>query len=50
MPATRRWCGITSGSIPKVTQCLDAGFLFTGSGKVWIDMDALKYEIADETR
>lgn len=33
--------------IPKETQCLDTGFAFFGSGKVWIDMDSLKYEIAD---
>ena len=33
--------------IPKSTQCLDTGFAFTGSGKVWIDMTSLKYEIAD---
>ena len=33
--------------IPKQTQCLDTGFAFTGSGKVWIDMETLKYEIAD---
>jgi RNA polymerase sigma factor (sigma-70 family) len=31
--------------IPKETQCLDTGFAFHGSGKVWIDMDSLKYEI-----
>jgi hypothetical protein len=33
--------------IPKETQCLDTGFAFSGSGKVWIDMESLKYEIAD---
>ncbi len=33
--------------IPKTTQCLDTGFAFTGGGKVWIDMQSLKYEIAD---
>jgi RNA polymerase sigma factor (sigma-70 family) len=31
--------------IPKETQCLDTGFAFNGSGKLWIDMDSLKYEI-----
>jgi hypothetical protein len=31
--------------IPKGTQCLDTGFAFDSSGKVWIDMDSLKYEI-----
>lgn len=31
--------------IPKGTQCLDTGVAFDGSGKVWIDMDSLKYEI-----
>ena len=33
--------------IPKGTQCLDTGFAFDGSGKVWIDMKSLKYEIVD---
>jgi hypothetical protein len=33
--------------IPDDTQCLDTGFAFHGGGKVWIDMDSLKYEIAD---
>ena len=33
--------------IPKDTQCLDTGFAFHGSGKVWIDMKSLKYEIID---
>jgi RNA polymerase sigma factor (sigma-70 family) len=33
--------------IPKGTQCLDTGFDFSGSGKVWIDMDSLKYENID---
>ena len=33
--------------IPEGTQCLDTGFAFSGSGKVWIDMESLKYEIAD---
>jgi RNA polymerase sigma factor (sigma-70 family) len=33
--------------IPKATQCLDTGFEFTGSGRVWIDMDSLKYENID---
>ncbi|HUR45097.1 MAG TPA: sigma-70 family RNA polymerase sigma factor [Candidatus Saccharimonadales bacterium] len=37
--------------IPEGTQCLDTGFAFHGSGKVWIDMESLKYEIVDsETR
>jgi hypothetical protein len=31
--------------IPKQTQYLRTGFTFHGSGKVWIDMDSLKYEI-----
>jgi len=26
---------------------LDTGFAFHGGGKVWIDMQSLKYEIAD---
>jgi RNA polymerase sigma factor (sigma-70 family) len=33
--------------IPEETQCLDTGFAFTGSGRVWIDMKSLKYEITD---
>jgi RNA polymerase sigma factor (sigma-70 family) len=33
--------------IPEQTQCLDTGFAFTGSGRVWIDMNTLKYEITD---
>jgi RNA polymerase sigma factor (sigma-70 family) len=33
--------------IPKETQYIDTGFSFTGSGKVWIDMDSLKYEIVN---
>ncbi len=37
-------------TVPKDTQCLDTGFAFSGSGKVWIDMDSLKYEIADNAR
>jgi RNA polymerase sigma factor (sigma-70 family) len=34
--------------IPEATQCLDTGFAFHGGGKLWIDMQSLKYEIADE--
>ena len=33
--------------IPEGTQCLDTGFAFRGSGKVWIDMGSLKYEIIE---
>ena len=33
--------------IPADTQCLDTGFAFHGSGKFWIAMDSLQYEIAD---
>ena len=33
--------------IPEDTQCLDTGFAFHGSGKFWVDMESLKYEIAD---
>jgi hypothetical protein len=37
--------------IPEGTQCLDTGFAFHGSGRFWIDMGSLQYEIADgETR
>lgn len=34
--------------IPNDTQCLDTGCAFMGSGKVWLDMESLKYEIADK--
>ena len=34
--------------IPEATQCLDTGFAFHGGGKLWIDMESLKYEIVDE--
>lgn len=34
--------------IPNDTQCLDTGCAFMGSGKVWLDMKTLKYEIADK--
>jgi len=34
--------------IPEETQCLDTGFSFAGSGKLWIDMQSLKYEIIDD--
>jgi len=33
--------------IPETTQCLDTGFAFHGSGKFWVDMESLKYEIMD---
>jgi hypothetical protein len=33
--------------IPEDTQCLDTGFAFHGSGRFWVDMESLKYEIAD---
>jgi RNA polymerase sigma factor (sigma-70 family) len=33
--------------IPQDTQCLDTGCAFFGSGKVWLDMQSLKYELAD---
>ncbi len=33
--------------IPEETQCLDTGCAFMGSGKVWLDMKSLKYEIAE---
>jgi hypothetical protein len=34
--------------IPRETQCLDTGFAFSGSGRLWIDMESLKYEIVDD--
>jgi len=33
--------------IPSETQCLDTGFYFNGSGKIWIDMQSLQYELID---
>jgi RNA polymerase sigma factor (sigma-70 family) len=33
--------------IPEDTQCLDTGFAFRGSGKVWLDLQSLKYENID---
>lgn len=33
--------------IPKETQYIDTGFGFNGAGKVWIDMDSLKYEVVN---
>ena len=33
--------------IPRDTQCLDTGFNFHGSGKVWLDLQSLKYENVD---
>jgi len=33
--------------IPEDTQCLDTGFAFHGSGKFWVDIESLKYEIAE---
>jgi RNA polymerase sigma factor (sigma-70 family) len=35
-------------AIPEETQCLDTGFYFNGSGKLWIDMESLRYEIVDQ--
>jgi hypothetical protein len=34
--------------IPNGTQCLDTGCAFMGSGKVWLDMKSLRYEIVDK--
>jgi RNA polymerase sigma factor (sigma-70 family) len=34
--------------IPKDTQCLDTGFAFNGKGRLWIDMESLRYEIVDD--
>jgi len=36
--------------VPEDTECLDTGFAFTGSGKVWIDLQSLKYEIIDDPK
>ena len=35
-------------AIPLETQCLDTGFYFNGSGKIWIDMESLRYELVDD--
>jgi RNA polymerase sigma factor (sigma-70 family) len=37
-------------AVPKETQCFDTGFYFNGKGKLWIDMESLKYEIIDDVR
>jgi hypothetical protein len=37
-------------AIPKETQCLDTGFYFGGRGKLWIDMESLRYEIIDDEK
>ncbi len=34
-----------TGVIPKDTRHIDTPFIFWGSGKVWIDMDSLKFEV-----
>lgn len=38
---------VTTCLIPKETQYIDTGFSFYGTGKAWIDMDSLKYEIVN---
>jgi RNA polymerase sigma factor (sigma-70 family) len=32
-------------AVPNDTEYLDTGFVFSGSGKAWIDLDSIKYEI-----
>jgi hypothetical protein len=32
-------------TVPEATEYLDTGFVFSGSGKAWIDLDSIKYEI-----
>jgi hypothetical protein len=34
--------------IPQDTQCLDTGFAFYGGGRVWLDLDSLKYDIVEK--
>jgi len=38
---------VTTCWIPKETQYIDTGFSFYGTGKAWIDLDSLKYEIVN---
>ncbi len=46
LKGTRDWTPFSiTCVIPKQTQYLRTGFAFHGSGKVWIDMDSLKFEI-----
>ena len=43
---TRDWQEYTlTCLVPETTQCLDTGVAFSGSGKLWIDMASLKYEV-----
>ena len=46
LKGTRDWTPFSvTCVIPKETEYLRTGFTFHGSGKVWIDMDLLKFEI-----
>ena len=46
LKGTRDWTPFSvTCVIPKQTQYLRTGFNFHGGGKVWIDMDSLKFEI-----
>ena len=48
LKGTRDWTPFSvTCVIPKQTQYLRTGFSFQGSGKVWIDMNSLKFEIVE---
>ena len=46
LQGTRDWTKFTvTCAVPDNTQHIDTAFIFYGSGKVWIDMDSLKFEV-----
>jgi RNA polymerase sigma factor (sigma-70 family) len=46
LKGTLDWTPFTvTCAVPKTTTRLDLGFCFWGSGKVWIDMESVKFEI-----
>ena len=46
LKGTRDWTQFTvTCAIPDDTQHIDTAFIFWGGGKVWIDMDSLKFEV-----
>jgi RNA polymerase sigma factor (sigma-70 family) len=46
LKGTRDWSKFTvTCAIPDDTQHIDTSFIFYGSGKVWIDMDSLKFDV-----
>jgi hypothetical protein len=46
LKGTRDWTKFTiTCDIPDDSQHIDTAFIFSGGGKVWIDMDSLKFEV-----